>query len=113
MEATERCARPIAEWDEERDAPDQECVACRHSMHTPSELDPTALCNGCAQAYAAATAPVVLALIARIGELESAQSDAMHYLLTPTCCENRSEEGRRRYLVARLRELLEKGTVIP
>lgn len=48
-------------------------------MHTPSDLDPTALCNGCAQAYAADTAPEILALITRIRELEALAGQALHH----------------------------------
>jgi hypothetical protein len=71
LDEPERKARAIAEWDEEFDADGQQCVACRSAMHIPTDLDPTPLCNGCAQAYAVETAPVTLALIARIRELEA------------------------------------------
>lgn len=107
LDNIERKARLIADWDEERDAPDQECVACKHSMYTPSELEPTALCNGCAQAYAAVTAPVVLALIARLRELE-AEVDRAAGLL-----EASSDRGARKVWAASLRETIVRGAVLP
>lgn len=105
LDESERKAHQIADWDEERDAPDQQCVACRAGVRTPSGLVPTALCNFCAQAYAADTAPVVIALVARIRELQQVSDEALTYWasLCPL------DAGR----IGQLREILEKGIETP
>lgn len=107
LDDLERKARPIAEWDEERDAEEQQCVGCKSSVHTPPDLDPSPLCNQCAQAYAGETAPVVLALIARVRELEAALNSAA------SCLEARSDASARRMWATAHREIAAKGTVLP
>jgi hypothetical protein len=73
--------------------------------------DTECIANG--EHIAAASPPVVLALIARIREMEGAMSDAANHLQVETYCENRSEAGRRREVYDRLTSLLEKGAVLP
>jgi len=39
----------IQRWSDEGLAHEQQCMSCHTSMYCPSDLEPTALCNLCAQ----------------------------------------------------------------
>lgn len=103
LDDLDRKARPIAEWDEERDAEEHQCVACKSSVNTPPDLDPSSLCNLCAQSYAVAAAPVVLALIARIRDLERVALGAAELADCHCLIESRD----------RFQTVAEQGVVLP
>lgn len=65
-------AAEITRWHDDNLASEQECVRCRDSVHTPSELDPTPLCNLCAQ-FVADYLPELTAAVAAL----TAERDAL------------------------------------
>lgn len=61
----------ITRWHVENLANEQECMRCRDSMHTPSDLDPTPLCNPCAQFVAERLPGMTTAIAALTAERDS------------------------------------------
>lgn len=108
LDALDAMSREMSRW-ESLPYSDQDCARCHDGMHTPSELEPTTLCNLCAQSVAAD----VPALIARIRELESALSEAagtiVSWVITETQCACPADDPDW-YTAQRHRALLEKGT---
>lgn len=60
-----RLVAEMQRWHDENLAHEQECVRCDNSVHTPSGLDPTPLCNACAQDVADES-PALLAEVDRL-----------------------------------------------
>jgi hypothetical protein len=44
-----KLAADVQRWTDEGSADEQECVRCHEPVHTPSDLEPTAMCDRCAQ----------------------------------------------------------------
>ncbi len=63
-------AAEMSRWEDEDRASEQICVRCHDNVHTPADLEPTPLCNLCAQ-YVAGLVPTMFA------ELSSLQASVV------------------------------------
>lgn len=63
-------------WEYEDLASEQECMSCHDGVHTPSDLEPTPLCNLCAQR----TVGAVPHLLYEIELLKSASTEDRKFI---------------------------------
>lgn len=67
IDELERNAQEMSQWEDDDLASDQACVICLCEVHTPPDLEPSPLCNPCAQRMASRMPYAV----ARIRQLEA------------------------------------------
>lgn len=91
----------MTRWHEDDLASEQECMRCRNSVHTPSDLEPTPLCDLCAQ-FVADHVPDLVASIAKL----TAERDSLRAHVE-------AQDVRIKGLETRINPILEKGTVLP
>lgn len=91
----------MTRWHEDDLASEQECMRCRNSVHTPSDLEPTPLCDLCAQ-FVADHVPDLVASIAKL----TAERDSLRAHVE-------AQDVRIKGLETRINLILEKGVVLP
>lgn len=76
----------IAHWYYADLASEQECMRCHSSVHCPSDLDPTPLCDLCAQAIADQVPNLLSHIAALIAARESDRLEAAQTIADSEAC---------------------------
>lgn len=79
-------AAAMQRWEDDDLAHEQECVRCHSGMHTPAELDPSPLCDACAQTMAFRL-PGIVAHAAALAELVATYEATIKQLILGTAAD--------------------------